>query len=291
MIDRLTHIDESVFREAISTLATAIRPIKIICFGFHSSSGQAWSCFHADHRVEKMHYDLLIIRKEKDNRKESTIFQQIENVRSETLSISAITHSDYAVQKAVALNNPFFTKLFKEGVVVYRAESSVDPEFKTSDNGIDEFKRRNEWIRWFELSERFLSSGSDALGNGWHDLGVFLLHQAVEHGCIALLRAHTGYRLSTHSITKLLALVRTIEPKVIDIFPCNTKDEAELLTYIRKSYSDVRYKEKYHIPPHVAFTLLERVSEFRDLIEEFYNREYRLPEEKEKSPADQGDDC
>jgi len=286
VINQISHIDEPVFKSAISTLVAKIHPVKIICFGFHSSSSKAWSCFHSDNSGEKFHYDILIVRKEKDNRKESTIFQEIEKICSDTLSISAITHSEYAVQKAIALNNPFFIKLFTEGAAVYSGEETPSPEFKAAsptDIIIDESKREKEWNRWFELSERFLSAGSDALGNKWHDLGVFLFHQAVEHCCIALLRAHTGYRLSTHSITKLLALVRTIEPRIIEVFPCNTTDEEELFTYLRKSYSDVRYKERYYIPPHIAFTLLERVSEICNLIKEFYNNEYDTSEDEEQS--------
>lgn len=286
MIKESYHIIEPAFKEAITSLVARIQPVQIICFGFHSSSTSVQSCFHADNSIEKFHYDILIIRKEKDKRKESTIFQEIEKVCSDTLSISAITHSEYAVQKAIALNNPFFIKLFTEGATVYNSEETATIDFKTvssTDIIADESKRKNEWNRWFELSERFLSAGSDALGNKWNDLGVFLFHQAVEHCCIALLRAHTGYRLSTHSLTKLLAVVRTIEPRIIEVFPRNTTDEEELFTYLRKSYSDVRYKEKYHIPPHIAFTLLERVSEIRDLIKEFYNNQYGTSDDEETS--------
>jgi len=284
MMDESININQFVFKDAISSLAASIHPVKIICFGFHSSCSQAWSCFHSKKSVEKFHYDILIIRKEKDNRNESFIFQEVEKLCSDTLSINAITHSEYAVQKAFVLNNPFFIKLFTEGVIVFNGEETPTPECKAVRPAhivVDESKRINEWNRWFGLSERFLSAGSDALGNKWHDLGVFLFHQAVEHCCIALLRAHTGYRLSTHSITKLLALVRTIEPRISEVFPCNTTDEAELFTYLKKSYSDVRYKEKYHIPPHVAFTLLERVSAIRDLIGEFYNNHYNNSEDEE----------
>jgi len=277
----LLHTNEPTFKEAIASLAEGVQPIKIICFASRLSMTQASSSFHTDTECKSFHYDLLIVRKEKDKRKESEILQHVERVRTESLTINVITHSDYAVQKALAQNNPFFTKLFKDGSIVYSNEESVILETNSlnSDNNSDgDLKRKNEWTRWFELSERFLSSGSDALGNGWHDIGVFLLHQAVEHGCIAFLRAHMGYKPSTHSIKRLLALAMTVEPKVAEIFPCNTTDESELLSHLRKSYSDVRYKDRYHVPPHVAFTLLERVSEFRDLIEATYRENFETGE-------------
>jgi len=274
------NISEKNLTEAIASIVEKINPFKIICFGFHSSSNKAWSCFQQDSESSKFHYDLLIVRREKDKRKEIEIINKVENLCSEALSLFVISHSELAIRKALSVRDPFFLKVFREGITLYSSEdSNFDLE---SDNlSDDEISKRErirerEWTRSFELSEKFLESGSDALGNHYNDLAVFLFHQAVEHCCIALTKAYLGYRPSTHNLARLLALVGNFEPALREVFPCNTQDEIALFSVLRRAYTDVRYKENYKVPAHLAFTLLERVSDVRDLVEGFYKEVVHL---------------
>jgi len=82
------------------------------------------------------------------------------------------------------------------------------------------------------------------------------------------------YRPTTHNLSKLIDLVGCYLPQAKTLFPCNTIDEREMFDYLRKAYSDVRYKLNYRIPPHIPFSLLERVNEFQRLVEDKYNVEF-----------------
>ncbi len=268
------------FQNVIKAILSKINPAAIICFGHNSFATDIDNCFTTE-SVCRQHYDILIITS--DTKLKSTeVIDTIRKFFPDDLTTHILVHSESAVRAALLEHHPFFTIVLKEGTILYKASES---HFEIPSNKplLDEFKKARklrEWERLFELSDRFLATASDAIGNEYFDIGVFLLHQTIEHLCIASAKAHVGYKLTTHNLSRLIAFVSCYISEVRDVFPNNTKDEKELFDFLRKGYSDVRYKEFYRVPPSIAFSLLERVSEFRDIIEGKYQEEFGSEKEE-----------
>jgi len=275
MKTRLPAITSPEFQSAIAGLVKEIAPAAIVCFGYSSSVVSQRSCFYVT-SSEQLHYDLLIVRSYSDGHKEGEVIDLVKKHFAERISLNVLSHSAASVVKALREHHPFFCRVFSEGAVVHQSEAF---QFDIGDNDEcdadrDHTKTARECKRSFELSENFLALASDALGSGTHDVGVFLLHQAMEQLCIASIAAHLQYRPTTHSTVRLIALVGCYLPQARNLFPRSTSDERELFDYLHKAYSDVRYKVGYRVPAHIAFSLLERVYEFRHLIEERYKKEF-----------------
>lgn len=273
---RLPDIITPGFQSVIDGLVLDIAPVAVVCFGHSFSVVNHRSCFQTT-SSEHHHYDLLVVQPNFNHDKDHEIIDLVKNRFPDELSVNVLSHSERSVSTALAEQHPFFTKVFSEGQVLYLAENNhleID-KIGSSDAISDESRQWRECKRSFELSESFLEMASDALGSNIHDVAVFLLHQSMEQMCIASIKAHLKYRPTTHNLLKLIDLIGCYLPHAKSIFPRNTNDEREMFDFLRRAYSDVRYKHNYRIPQHIAFSLLERVNEFQNLIEDKYNREFK----------------
>jgi HEPN domain-containing protein len=97
-------------------------------------------------------------------------------------------------------------------------------------------------------------------------MAAFMLHQAVEHALVGLVRVYTGYRFGTHNIDKLLRYANTFTNEVVVLFPKNTKEEAGLFNLLRRAYVDARYREDYTITANEVAVLLRRVEELHKIV-------------------------
>lgn len=118
--------------DAITALVEKINPVTIICFGFHSSATTAWSCFGHESASSRFHYDLLIVRREKDKRKETEIIHEAGKVCTDGLSLFVISHSEDAVKKALGAGDSFFHTVFREGTTLY-GDLNFEPGLNNSE--------------------------------------------------------------------------------------------------------------------------------------------------------------
>ncbi|RAV99670.1 HEPN domain-containing protein [Pseudochryseolinea flava] len=266
----LPHLKTIELRSVISDLVKEITPKAIVCFGYASRAIEHISCFQV-FSSEHHHYDLLFVQSSTTLYRDHEIVDLITNRFSSDISVNVLSHSVNSVRLALKEGDPFFSKIFNEGKILHceqDAQLNINERNQTQSN--DEPKQRKDYERSFALSESFLELASEALGGNRHDIGLFLLHQSIEQLCIASIKAHLKYRPTTHNILRLISLVSCYIPAVKDVFPCNTTDEKELFEFLKNAYSDVRYKSCYRVPPHIGFSLLVRVTEFKTLVESRY---------------------
>lgn len=272
---KIDTIHEPGFGAIVEGLVKDLSPMAIVCFGYSTSTVKQQSCFEEFSSVQH-HYDLLIINKQEARLKDHEIIDLVNNRFKNQASINVLSHSEVSVLHALKENHPFFFNVLRNGVMLYQAEESL---LKLID--LNKAKEEHspipvrEYTRAFELSEHLLQVASDAIGGGVYDVGVFLLHQCMEQTCIASVKAHLQYRPTTHSLRKLIDLVNCYIPQARTYFPCSTMDEQELFDFLKKAYSDVRYKTVYRVPSHIAFALLVRVEKFQKLLLEKYRQVFQ----------------
>jgi HEPN domain-containing protein len=243
-INHLPSSQEQKFRESVYAIATAVAPEKIICYGTRTRLMHTWSIVDPVlNSTMNTDYDLLLITKPGIKRREHEILDIVAQHSTPGCRIIAIAHSLWAVNKALEQGRSFFVNIYKQGILVY--DSSGIPLVTPSicDNAEHLADIQAQWNRHFGLAEKFLEGASYYITSGTAALAVFMLHQATEHTCIALIKACLGYRPTTHNLNRLLALTENFSEYPSYIFPQVSQEEIDLFNTLVRAYSDVRYTE------------------------------------------------
>jgi len=278
--NHLTAASRESFALGIENLVQIIEPELIVCYGTRVRTVSAWSPFLQEPvPATRGEYDILIVLREGDHRRDHEIIDMIERRNTEDLIFMAVVHRLEGVREALLNNSTFFTTVCREGVPVYGTTASLHEYAPAVVVQQDLAELTCQWDRWFGLSRNFLSTATESASRGWYSLAVFMLHQATEHACIAVVRVCMGYRPSTHSLTRLLRLVGNLSTQVSSIFPCFTDEERELFGILQRAYLDARYREVYSVSAEDTAILIRRVGKLQRLAETFYEKKRFLLEE------------
>jgi HEPN domain-containing protein len=280
MLTVLQHIREDQQKQLVllvTGIVKAVSPEKIICFGSRTTIAKNWSCFMVGGCCEEnmsTSYDLLIVTNNDEKRTDDEIIQMIEQLGEPlSLRVNSIVHKLFSVNEALQKGSIFFSSLYCNGALLYNGDglSFTNPMEELS---LDTLKSRIEknWNKGFVIAQRFYQTATHCLSNGWYELCLFMLHQAAQHCCMALLRAFMGYRSKTHNLGRLLTMIENFSLAPAAIFPRVTKEENELFDLLRKAYSDARYNEDYTVTAEKAIILTDRIRELLVLAEQLCNQ-------------------
>lgn len=257
-----------VLDETISRVADAIKPEAIICYGSRQNSCEVWSAFkHPSTHYASSQYDVLIITRPEEKYKDHEVLDKISQLNRESIRLIPVIHDVKAVHEAVQNGSRFFATVCKNGVLVY-GEPKPEVGFESVASCQCD---QSHWVHHFGLANQFLSGAEHYLSNAQPSLSVFMLHQATEHACIAIIHACLGYRSTTHNLNRLLALTENISLELCGLFPRHTETEKELFNLLVHAYGDVRYRQSFTISLEHANMLFERVKELVSATERIYN--------------------
>jgi HEPN domain-containing protein len=172
---------------------------------------------------------------------------------------------------ALAAHNFFFSRVCDEGVVLYsRCQAPLIHREEEQINALLCTQRLD--VAAIKLARAFLEGASFFSSQGCNRIALFMLHQAMEHSCISLVRCMTGYRPSTHNLRRLLAMTENVSVAYSAIFPSNTAEEKDLFSILARAYSEARYKEDFAADCRTVKILIERVTLFQSCAEKFVTR-------------------
>ncbi|NVM65068.1 HEPN domain-containing protein [Mucilaginibacter sp. SG538B] len=243
---------------------------KIICFGVLSRNSSDNTCFIDSSSLSSNTYYLLVMTKD-ITRIEHTMQDYINKLFPGTFILQ---HGQETVINAVFKYDLFFLKTCLNGVLVFTKDGfTMIPEFDTAKANEAISKDREAFKHIFNLASGFMESAWTCLENDFDNNVIFLLHQAVEQGCRALIRLFTGYRSDIHNISRLLDFCNCFSPEPLALFRRRFAKEKHLFRVLSTSYSDARYKDNYQVVDHEADLLCTQVQAFLDLIEELAKKE------------------
>ena len=261
--------------QLVQKIVQAINPDKIICYGSRITTMQDWSPFmERDGYKETIHptYDFLLSTNNDEKRADHEIIQAIEQVTTPTGCAATIIVQQLAsVNEALEKGARFVTAVYSKGVLVYNgtglplAIPQVELDMSIIRNKVEAY-----WDKCFSQAQRFFKTASYCFENEWYEQATFDLHQSVQHTCMALLRAFTGHRSTTHNLSRLLELIGNFSYEPIVVFPCITKEETDLFNLLNRAYSEARYNEQYVVPAGKATILIERVKQLLAIAEQLY---------------------
>lgn len=245
--------------ELIRKIVEKFDPLKIICFGRNMVHHKSVGCFREYTDTTSPHYHLLMIT-EATPRIEYTVQDYINN-NLLTGKITVLSHHQQIIQEKLEDKHPFYCNIFRSGHLLYTKDGLYltgtvpypDP-VKIEENARRYFKHR------YQMAVAFLSSAGHSMEEGHYNVGVFLLHQAVEHACRAMISVHLSYKADVHHLGKLIDLTCCFSDEPFAIFSRITKDEKRLFSVLQNSYSAGRYVDSYQVDMDDAYNIREQVS-------------------------------
>lgn len=275
---------QQVLAEVVQRIVTAVQPEKIICYGLRSVHYQNWGCFMDKGTMRdnfRLKLDLLIIAPVTKGQFEQDISFAAEQQCKSLADVHIITHKIHSVNENLSKGNAFFCSLYNKGWLIYDSgHTELESPVEMAGPTIERHIIQVIWTRWYGLAQHFYKSAVDSQDFGRPDLTAFMLHQAMEHTCGALIRIFTGYRPNTHNLSRLMMMVENFTDQLTRLFPKSTKEEEAIYAVLQHGYLDARYKDEYIVPTGILDVLIQRVQEAQTIAAILYQEKlalYSLP--------------
>lgn len=260
-LDHLPDYKQRQLKEIAEIIVKAVDPEKVILFGSHATG--RW----VEHRYTEggityeyiSDYDILVITKSGDDRKDYEVQDIIENRCIYKTPVTVIAHDIDFVNKMLREGQYFFTDIEKEGILLYDAGNVPLADRKPLSAAEAKGIARQYYNQWFVSAREFVEVAAFCLEKGQLKIGAFNLHQATERTYNAVILVETGYKPKTHNLDKLKRYAKRFSEELEKVFPDNTPEEKHLFDLLKRGYIDARYKDHYEIKAEELGTLIERV--------------------------------
>ncbi len=263
----LSSLQYKELEEIITLLTGPYKTEYIICFGSLNDVKATSSCFIEDVRQNNTHYFLLMITTEV-TRIEHEV-QDYVNKHFDKAGITMIVHGLETVTNAINQGSRFFTVVCRDGMQLYTANGlQLNMDYPNLNLATTQAKAEKHYYHRYCMALGFMEAASECLEKEYYNNTVFMLHQAVEQACIAMIRVFMAYRSDMHNLSRLLNLCGCFSGEPAAIFPRKTTEDQRLFQLLLKSYSDARYRDEYKITHQDADMLCTQVRAFIELTEE-----------------------
>lgn len=270
-IPNITEDQSNALGNIISQIVKETKPEKIICFGARTNHNFIWSGFlDTTDEIQSIECDLVIVTQEREKEKRDELSNNVTKLNTAALKFTVLVHGSEAVNDELRKGNYFFSSLYNKGVILYDSQITPLSSPRLIAQSVSDLEPY--WKNRYYLANNFLKGAAHALSQGWNGQAVFMLHQAVEHTCITLIRVYMGYKATTHKLSKLLSMVENFSLYCVTVFPRITKDEIRLFNILEKAYSDSRYDEKFTVSTETANALKAEVEDFLEIAQALFLR-------------------
>jgi len=181
--------------------------------------------------------------------------------------VNIIVHSLNEVNTALKRGEYFWTDIARDGVAIYElpCHSLATPMPLSAS---DAYRMAQEYFdHWFESAGRYLATGISHTEKGWNNEAAFELHQATERYYISFLLVRTLYFPRSHNIKFLRSLTEDKEPRLIEAWPRETKQDRARFERLKRAYVEARYSASYVITADDLEALAVSIARLRDIVD------------------------
>lgn len=260
----------------LDKIIALVRPERVFCLGVRVNRYEEWSVFKSpDPSLPNVTIDFMIVIRTDDKRRIDEINEVLAPCNSPTLLLNTMVHRASYVRRAVERGSYFFSKVCRDGELLYEAEG-IEKLFIPPWNHVNVseslLRMERRWYSWFDMARRSFSEARNCIGRKEYVVGVCLLQQAAEYTCVAVVRMATGYRPPARNLRQLLELATGVSLGMAIVFPGITKQEEALLDTLQNAMAYARFKEGYTVPGETALILADRVADLQQTALQIYSR-------------------
>lgn len=190
--------------------------------------------------------------------------------------VNVIVHTLHDVNDQLARGKPFFVDLIRDGILLF--EESGHP--LTTPKPLTASDMRNEaqayFDQWFFSAGRFFKLADGAIADDFRNEAAFLLHQATERYYHCVLLVITLYSPKSHRLRVLRSAAERLEPRLIDVWPRDTKLSRRSFEQLDRAYVEARYSANYKITIDELGWLAEKVKLLENLVKDVCEERLRL---------------
>lgn len=251
----------------ITPLVSQYKTEYIICFGCLNDTKATTSCFIEDVKQSNTHYFLLMI---------TTAVTRIEhevqdyvNSHFDKAGITIIVHGLETITNAINQGSRFFTAVCRDGMQLYTASGlRLNLDYPHLNPATTLAKAEKHYYHRYCMALGFMEAAGECFEKEYYNNTIFMLHQAVEQACIAMIRVFMAYRSDIHNLSRLLNLCHCFSGEPAALFPRKTTEDQRLFQLLLKSYTDARYRDEYKVTSQDAGMLCTQVRALIELTEE-----------------------
>jgi len=181
--------------------------------------------------------------------------------------VNLIVHSLDQVNQSLARGEYFWVDIARDGIALYELHGHplATPKALTR---ADAHRMAQEYFEhWLPLADHARSLSRTSVENGVLTDAAFMLHQATERLYICFLLVRTLYFPRSHNIKFLRSLAEDKEPRLVEAWPRETKQDRARFERLKRAYVEARYSASYAITEDDLAWLGERVAALRELVE------------------------
>jgi predicted nucleotidyltransferase/HEPN domain-containing protein len=188
--------------------------------------------------------------------------------KSISAPVNFLVHDLADVNDQLRHGRPFFVDIARDGIALYEMEGS---EFEQPHH-LSRAKRQAEAQRsfdnWFSKAGTALKGARFYLAEGDANDAAFLLHQSTERLYHCVLQVLTLYSPKSHKLNFLRSQAESHEPRLIPVWPRDTRFGQRCFELLRRAYVDARYSPHYTITPEELEWIGERIELLQSLVRE-----------------------
>jgi predicted nucleotidyltransferase/HEPN domain-containing protein len=188
--------------------------------------------------------------------------------KSISAPVNFIVHELVDVNEQLRHGRPFFVDIARDGIALYELEGSEFDRPRDLSRAKQQEEAQANFDRWFVSASEFQSLAQMALQEGMNNKAAFLFHQAAEHFYHCLLQVLTLYSPKSHKLNFLRSQAESHEPRLIEVWPRDTRFAQRCFELLRRAYVDARYSPHYKITPEELEWIGERIELLQALVRE-----------------------
>jgi len=249
------------------------RILKTILYGSYARGG--WVDEPHTAKGYQSDFDLLIVvndqrltdRIEYWAKAEERLNRELSITRTLRTPVNFIVHTLAEVNQGLAEGRYFFIDIARDGIALYQSDDTdlPEPQPKTPNQAL---AMAQEYLEeWLPSAGDFLQGYKDARGRGSLKKAAFDLHQAAERYYHCVLLVCTFYTPHIHNIGFLRTQAERIDPRLIEVWPRESKAERSRFEKLKEAYVKARYSKHFRITEEELSWLGERVQELGHVVE------------------------
>jgi len=233
-------------------------PLQIYCFHRDEQSKKVAGCFGSVQDSGYCDYWLLMVT-EGSSRIESAV-QDFANAHYEFGKVIILAHGKEGIDRSINDGYRFFSNVYSTGKLLYSREFYIRPLMSLEPASLAHQERlERRYAEGMSRARGFLHGAIECLATKEFNVCAFMLHQAVEQYCIALIGVHMDYRCDIHNLYRLLMLCRCFSEVPYGLFITDREEDRIVFDKLVKSYSSARYGMDFRIEEGEIDLLMGRV--------------------------------
>ena len=249
------------------------RILKVVLYGSYARGG--WVDEPHTAKGYRSDFDLLIIVNHEKLTDRVEFWASAEDTLNRELAITGtlrtpvnfIVHTLREVTTGLSDGRYFFIDIARDGIALYQSDDTdlPEPKPKTPDQAL---AMAREYFEEFYPAARDFKEGADHLiSKGRYKRSAFLLHQATEQLYHCVLLVATFYTPHVHNLGFLRTQAERIDPRLIEVWPRETKADRARFEKLKEAYVKARYSKHFRISEAELAWLGERVEALGRVVE------------------------